>query len=477
MHAILFVIATVLAVAGFIAQWQTPRLIARENRKRYVDSLLAFHRATFGNAVAMATKTKQNSTGGTPGGGGQNQGAAPGAGSLFRVPKYSTRRRFVPDTLNTAVTVSPAGAAQVNVPLTKLDQLDIVKAVKMSITGLVETWTNTGAGLTVSPFFPASAIQQINFKLQAAYNSFNQTGPLASIIQAFRPIYGWRKDTYSNRFANPGGNPTFGTAYTSPGLVIDVPLSFHFDEYYDLNAKGDPVRKVYDALVSPQFMAAQARVVTPTVVLAPAMTASDLLGGPVARASADTTSTYALGTAGTLRVSRDAFWTANSIAANPPQYPWQYTRDYFTQPTSGQSPVTILIQNTGVSVGQVMSLYGFVWDPARNSGLGGVVPLSTAIQKIQVVTGGSLLNYEFTPTEIADRMSSMYGTALANFPDGVFVLDFALAQDGGYLTNEECINTYLVNGVAVVITFVAGQVPSSSSTVYLGVEALKMATS
>jgi hypothetical protein len=59
----------------------------------------------------------------------------------------------------------------------------------------------------------------------------------------------------------------------------------------------------------------------------------------------------------------------------------------------------------------------------------------------------------------------------------VFVLDFAMSEDGGYRTNEACINTYLVNGVAVVITFKAGLTPSAGSTVFLGVEALKMATS
>src|SRR4051794_13823674 len=111
----------------------------------------------------MAQTKTRNATGGSPGGGGTNDAQAPGPGSLFRVPKFSTRRRFVPDTLNTAVPVVPNAGGQVPIPFSKLDQLDIVTGIKMYVTGLVETWTNTGTTLGVSPFFPASMFNQITF--------------------------------------------------------------------------------------------------------------------------------------------------------------------------------------------------------------------------------------------------------------------------------------------------------------------------
>ena len=60
---------------------------------------------------------------------------------------------------------------------------------------------------------------------------------------------------------------------------------------------------------------------------------------------------------------------------------------------------------------------------------------------------------------------------------GAFVFDFALCEDGGYMTNAFAINTYLVNGVSLNIRFKSTAVPSSTATVYLGVEALKLATS
>lgn len=432
----------------------------------------------------MPTKTKNanTATGGTPGGAGTNT-AATGAGSAFRMPKYSTRRRHVVDSRNKSVAVAPQQASQIGVPLTSFDQLDIVQGWTATVTGLQQTWTaGSGKTLTVSPFFPASQFKQLNVQLQAAYNAFNLTGPLAQLIQAYRPVVGWRKASAENRnpFATPQGSvpvvTTAGTLFVSPSMTIDIPIAWPFDEYYDLDVKGNPRKKVYDAIVTPAFMAAQARQVQFSCTLAPGIGALDALGAPVASASGDTTSTYVDNVVGAMRLSRNAWWTSKNSAANPPQYPWQYTRDYFSQAVSGQSPVSVLLQNTGVSVGQLMSVYGFVWDPALNSGIGGVVPM-TSIAYIRLVTGGSLINYDYTPAEITNMMTSLYGNALSGFPSGCFVLDWALREDGGYLTNEGLINTYLVNGVAVEIGFTAGNTPSASATVYVGTEALKYATS
>lgn len=409
----------------------------------------------------------------------QNGNAQAAPGSLFGVPKYSTQRRFVLDNGNQAIAATPAGVSQVNVPTTRLDQLDIVQGIKIAAQ-YGGTWTNTGSGLAKSPFFPANIFQQITFKLQAAYNTFNLTGPLASIIQAYRPMWGSKQlgPVYPDAFSQLGSNgPTFGSAFTE-NFNIDIPFAMQFDEYFDLTAQGDPTRKVYDAIVSPMYMAAQARVVVPTITLAPQLPTGDLLGGPVSRPSSDTTSTYT-NPSFACELARDAYWTANSPAANPPQYPWLYTRDYFTQPTAGQAKVGTLIQNTGVSVGQVLSLFGFVWDPQANSGLGAVVPMSS-ITSFEIVTGGSLQNLYMTPQQLTDKMRSQFGIGFledVNFPSGVFVFDYALCPDGGYLTNANAINTYLVNGVQLNITFKSGSVPSSTSTVYLGVEALKLATS
>lgn len=424
------------------------------------------------------TQPTQVAVGGTGQSG--NQAAAPG--SAFGVPMYSTQPRFVLDQGNQGLGAVPLGGTQVNVQATKLDQLDIVRGMKLYIqyTG---TWTNTGAGLVKSAFFPSNILQQMQFKLQAAYNTFNQTGPLAAIIQRFRPMWGNRQvgPAYGDPFSRlnlAAASPTFGTAF-SASYAVDIPFAMHFDEYFDLAASGAPARKIYDAIVSPMFMAAQARVVVPTITLAPQLSTLDLLGSPVSRPSSDTTSTYTNNT-WSGQLYRDAYWTANNPAGNPPQYPWIYTRDYFTQPTQGQLKVGVLIQNTGVSVGQVMSLYGFVWDPAAASGLGGVVPMSS-IASFEIVTGGSLQNIFMSAQALSDKMQSLYGIGdsadTASWPSGIFIFDFAMIEDGGYLSNANCINTYLVNGVQLNISFKSGLVPGATATVYLGVEALKLATS
>lgn len=414
--------------------------------------------------------------GATSGTGAQNP---PGPGSLFGVPKYSTQRRFVPDNGNNQLGVSQNQASQSIVPTTRLDQLDIVIGEKLYM-DLEDTWTSgvAPATLTVSPWYPSNLIQQITFKLQAAYNTFNLTGPLAAIHQSFRPMWGNRQvgSVRSDPFAKPANStpPSVIGAATAIPLAIDIPFAFKFDEYFDLNAQGDPTRKLYDAVVSPMFMAAQARVVVPTIVMCPGVTTLDQLGGAVDKLAADVTSTFT--GSGSMTIQRDSYWTASNPAGNPPQYPWLYTNDYFTQPTNGQGRVGVLIQNTGVSVGQVLSLYGFVWDPALNGGHGAVVPMSS-IESFELVTGGTLQNDFETPAMLTDRMRSMYANTATDFPSGIFILDRALSEDGSYISNANAINTYLVNGVQVNITFKAGHIPSSSSTVYMAVEALKLATS
>lgn len=402
--------------------------------------------------------------------------------SLFGVPKFSTQPRFVLDNQNQSIGFTPVAASQIGLATGKLDQLDIVTGIKIYLT-YKGTWTNTGTGLAVSPFFPASAIQQITFKLQAAYNTFNLTGPLAAIIQAYRPMWGNRQGgiTNPNAFCQlnlTAGKPTFGAAFTG-NYGIDIPFAIKFDEYFDLDAGGNPIARHDETIVTPMFMAAQARVVVPTVTFAPALSTLDLLGAPVSRPASDTTSTFA-GTAGSAAMYRQAYWTANSPQANPPQYPWIYTRDYFTQPTQGQGKVGILIQNTGVSVGQVLSLWGFVWDPAANSGLGAIVPYSSIVS-FELITGGSLQNRIYSAQAMQDLLGVMYGfyteAVETSFPSGIFVFDFMLSPDGAYFSNANAINTYLLNGVQVNITFAAGLAPSATATVYMGVEALKLATS
>jgi hypothetical protein len=409
--------------------------------------------------------------------GGTSNAAAPAAGSAFGVPKYGTQPRLIPDSQNEALASIPVGASQTALPMTRFDQLDIVRGWKLPLI-FTGTWTEEAEHtLNVSPFFPANIILQISVKLQAAYQTFNLPGFLAAAMQAYRPMWGSRGvgTVDPDFFAIFGSTPPVsGDPYTAV-MNIDIPCTIYLDEYYDLDPQGNPARKVYDAYVTPTYMAAQARTVSPTVTIAPMMSASDLLTGPLAN-EADATDSFADGTiaAGILR---DAWWTATNPASNPPQYAWLYTRDFFTQPTVGQGKVNVLLQNTNVSLGQVMSICFVTWDPQAADGLGAPV-LAADIKSFEIVTGGSLQNVNVTPQVLLDRMRSMYGSEVADnlVSVGIYVYDWALHEDGGYLTNAFCINTYLVNGVSLNITYQT-TIPSATSTVYVGVEALKLATS
>ena len=228
-------------------------------------------------------------------------------------------------------------------------------------------------------------------------------------------------------------------------------------------------------------MAAQSRVIVPTITFAPGISTNDLYNSPVSAASGDTTSTYTGGVGQSGKIAsiyRDAFWTGQNPASNPPEYAWMYTRDYFKNPTNGQQQSNALIQNTGVSVGQVLSLCTMTWDPAGNSNKGAPVALSD-IDHFELVTGGTLQNQKVDPYMVEDRMRSLYGSDVATnlIAAGIFVFDFAKSECGNYYSNADVINTYVVNGVSLNTIFKTDGTPGSNAATYVGVEALKLATS
>lgn len=408
----------------------------------------------------------------------QQQAAQPGA--LFGIPKYGTYPRYIPDSANENLGATPLKGSQIKVQTTRLDQLDIVAGWKLHCT-LEGTWT-AGEGQTLhdSPFGIASAFEQLNVKLQAAYSTFNLSGPLAALMQGYRPMWGSRTPSQRLAVTDPFAAMeviTHNGQAESHSFTVDLPAALKIDEYYNLTATGDPQQKILDALVSPVYMASQARTVMPTITLAPMAGVGDALTSPVTIATDDTTSTFTAGDFDGSMV-RDAFWTSDNPLANPIQYPWLYTRDMFEVPTTGQGKVSCLLQNTGVSVGQVMSLCGFVWDPDANDGYGQIVPFSS-IDNFELVIGGSLQNLKLTPQAMEDHMWTRHPNLadIGAWADGAFLLDFATVPEGGYITNAYAINTYVLNGVALNITFASGHTPGSNSKVVLGVEALKLVTS
>ncbi len=155
-----------------------------------------------------------------------------------------------------------------------------------------------------------------------------------------------------------------------------------------------------------------------------------------------------------------------------------YARDYIRQPTQGQSSSDALIQNTGVSVGQVLSMCSATWDPDGASGLGAPVGIDD-IDHFEIVTGGTLQNQKVDPYLVVDKMRALYGSDVAtNLSEaGFFVFDFAKSECGNYYSNADVINTYVTNGVQLSTVFKSGSVPGTKAQTYIGLEMLKLATS
>lgn len=421
----------------------------------------------------------------------QNQ---PGPGSAFRVPRYTTQRHFVLDANNTALATTLSASSQVQAATTKLDQLDILKNLLLRF-DITETYTpGGGQTLTQSTLFPYTWLGEVSVQFESAFKTFRQPGVLAFVMQGYRPTMNpkgagvltrsgsnYQSDSTSyvtsaltpNVQNNNLTGPNVSNATTPLHLALEVPLAYEFDIYWELDKNGNPLGAVQRAIVSPQYMAATTRSVRPIVNYNAALLSQT--GGaanmtPTTKAAADNTSTFS-GTA-TLNIWRDGWFAPDNPAQMPPIYGWQYSRDYITQPTSGQSQVIIPLDADPAGQGQILSLIAFVWDPALNSGIGGVTPAS-AYTSVELLFGSRLQIFYDDVSTNAYRWGQRHGIQL---PPGWFGWDLAL-DDSGRITNEFALNTLITAGCQVRITYVSGSAPSSNSTVYVGLEMLKAVTS
>jgi hypothetical protein len=425
----------------------------------------------------VATKTRKTASSGNT--------ALPG--QYFRYPNVGARSKFVPDANNQSVVTTLSQGTQINAATTKLDNLDIVKALLLTIAYDV-TWTaGGGKTLTQSPFFPWNGLQQIACQFESAFNTFRLPGILAAVMQTYRPALAQVQGV--GQLAQMGANlqqgytptskwtqssqltqPSVSDASTAIPMQIEIPVSMGFDLYWEIDNLGRPMGPpIPRAIVSPQYMAANTRTVTPKVTYAPLLGSVNCLTAPVGIASTDATST-ASGTA-SLEIFRDG-WYPTGIPASPPVYGWQYSRDYLQNPTSGQAKINVPLDQDVAGQGQILSIVGFTWDPAANGGYGQCAPIS-AYQELDLNYSSKLPIYQDNPQSMQYRWLQKHGTIL---PEGFFGWDLALTEDGKF-TNEEALNTLITAGVQAQLTFNSGSVPSSTSTTYIGLEMLKAVSS
>lgn len=418
----------------------------------------------------------------------QTQQVVPG--QLFRVPLLGAPPRSVyeegPAAPLTSITLNQSAQSQPN--FNHFSNLDIIRGYLLELDFTTTFTQATGETLTPSPMFPANLVSNITVSMQAAYNTFNLPGWLAWVMQSYRSFLGPKaatldtqeganvipyKEAGANFYANTVSPATPGLAANVAGtqqtysVYFEIPIAQYFDLYYELNPQdGGVLGAAPRAIVSPARMAATQRNVTP-IVLFNALLGLSQYNSPIAKASGDTTST---GTGSVLATwFRDGWVPTDNPETEPPGYGWQYSRQSISiQPAQATSP-TVNLADDRAGQGQILSVVFGTWDPTLNSNQGGFTPPSD-YSLLKLRKGSTVDLFQDTPNMNTLRWAERHGKAL---PFGLFGWDLALTEDGR-ITNENALNTLVEAGCQIVPTYSA--VPSSGSTLYVGVESLQAVT-
>lgn len=416
--------------------------------------------------------------------------------NLFGVPTYSAIQSEVSDSNNQNVGVTLSSSNSVAAPMSKLDTLDIVTGLVADVA--IDATVTPGAGevLTPSPLYPFNYISNVTLQLEATAITHNANGFLSAQAADIWPVYGpnGRGQVQGAALYNgPNGLPQiYGTSYNlkpsdftfqssttnKPNLTVEIATSMHFDEYFEMTPAPNtgssaaqpfvPQLGMTNYILGPTYMAATNRVAIPRIVFNPLTTTTSLADGVVGKALADTTTT-ASGTA-SIKLNRIGYiYDSTNAEGNPPLSNWIPTFLEVPYPTSGQNSVKIQLSNNGAASGQVLAVIGYIWDPALNGGLGGMVPLS-AVESYTLNLGGKMSTIVHTNQGLQRRWEQQHNSALFS---NVFGIDFTIDPDGK-TTNTYAINTYVQSNSFIQINFVSGQAPSSAAVVVTGQKVLSM---
>lgn len=413
----------------------------------------------------------------------QSQAPALPPGALFLFPGISGQTEITENyDTNKDFTTSINPSSSKSVPgLIPFEQTTIVFMWELELSVSQDITVGTGQTVTTSPYFPYNIIKSINIDLQSTYPLYkNVQGIDMAILNAYRP---WNrgKDRRNNLTTNPAqiwatnnfSQPSLqtnpGLSYTSTGffLGIEIPASIIIDRYYELAIDGTPDvssnRGVHTAIVSPQYMAASSRKVTPKIELNQGF-GSDLQSAPfnttTNTASGDTATTMTSSVTGNFR--RVGVYDPPTELTAPPTYPWDYNFTVDEYALAGVAQYTVNLPPKG----QLLSTYLRFWDPNANGGLGAPIPL-TNIESIVVSTGAGLVRYNDTPRSAQKRFLDQHGFLP---PVGVLVWDFAIDW-AGKVTNATAINLLTTAGVKLEVIFTGNQ--SLTAVVYNGLELLQ----
>jgi hypothetical protein len=392
---------------------------------------------------------------------------APAPGSMYGLPGLTLYTEQF-DNNNGAV----QGLSQTNsvtaITLGQFTQTDVVFwwDMELTITNTVTAGTST---VTTSPYFPFSFLGESKLRIQNMYDSWHPlSGVDALIWQLIRPMHGamdfsnlgaapintWQAAALPQANLDTGSN--FTSASTSINFTLEIPVSLHFDVYFDLAKDGTIISPPHRAIVSPQYMAGSARVVQPQIGFN-AGSAATVDQGPYNIGSGTGTFTGQVAFA----FKKVGIYGSNNPGVMPTVYNWQYMREARQFTLAGRAVQDILVP----TYGQILSIYVRLFDPSANGGLG--APISVAnVTKCQLKFGSGLFRFDDTPRSAQRRIMRQNNILL---PQGVLAWDLGL-DNYNRVTNAAALNTLTTASVLVHLEFTAAQ--SNTAYAVLGVEAL-----
>ncbi|MDA8385417.1 MAG: hypothetical protein M0Z88_04050 [Actinomycetota bacterium] len=388
------------------------------------------------------------------------------------------------DTEDLPVTL-PASTATPLLGIADFRRTDIVFNWRHKLNITTQDYVAGTETLNASAYAPYNVLGPVKLKIQNQYSAVDvENGIDIAIFNAIRPRL--RSDRRGNNGANPAGDPVGATgqgylnastpqanlvapahwtdASTAYEWMFDIPGGKWFDEYYALDIAGNMLGGGGPVFVSPQYLAGTQRLIKTSIKLNPGLAATTDEGPVVANGTITTPATFA--GSGTLSIRRQGVYGSNSVATLPPQQPWQYSLQTNRLPIAGVSQKVLQVPD---ETGQLLCLYGRMFDPLAASGIGAPIQLSE-VTKIEMTYGSGLSWFDGTPDEMQLKWLEQHGFLL---PQGVFAFDFAIDENDRF-SNKRALNTLTTAGIQCKLYF--SSPTSADAYCVLGTESLVYVT-
>lgn len=408
-------------------------------------------------------------------------------GAYFGLPGYTEEFEQY-ENLNGVVTTLAQTAPTPFAPQASFQKTDVVYWWEQE-TFWSETVTYSAGVLANSPEAPGSLLQQPKLKLQGQYTPVEcESGFDMEWFQFMRPMRGkGQRNVQDVMQANPvpvTGFPnqlipqanlaaaTLATSYVSPATItsypfnLEWPAGIYLDEYWDLGTDGTLLPNAQGvvapvaAFISPQYMGGGERVIVPQINFA-AGVAANYDQGPLAATTALTVTAFTGSV--TLNMRRVGVYSSDDVRELPPIFNWQYRRASrrinIGAVTKQDLPIT--------EYGQVLSVYGRIFDPALGTNnVGGYYNIAN-VTKCQLLYGSNLPRFDDDVPTMQKRFVEQHGILPAQ---GMVIWDLIASRRTDRLSNSRCLNTLTNANCKIHIEL--SPAPGAAAYVVIGTELL-----